>query len=52
MKTPLAWKNLTHNKVRTAVALAGVGFAITATQRLTFEFTLIEARRPPATPAP
>jgi putative ABC transport system permease protein len=28
MKTPLAWKNLTHNKVRTAVALAGVGFAV------------------------
>lgn len=35
-----------------AALLAGVGFAITATQRLTFEFTLIEARRPPATPAP
>ncbi len=28
MKTPLAWKNLTHNKVRTAIALAGVGFAV------------------------
>ncbi|MEO2046924.1 MAG: FtsX-like permease family protein [Pirellulales bacterium] len=28
MNTPLAWKNLTHNKVRTAVALAGVGFAV------------------------
>ena len=28
MKTPLAWKNLVHNKVRTAVALAGVGFAV------------------------
>jgi putative ABC transport system permease protein len=28
MKTPLAWKNLTHNKVRTSVALAGVGFAV------------------------
>ena len=28
MKTPLAWKNLAHNKVRTAVALAGVGFAV------------------------
>jgi putative ABC transport system permease protein len=28
MKTPLAWKNLTYNKVRTAVALAGVGFAV------------------------
>ena len=28
MNTPLAWKNLLHNKVRTAVALAGVGFAV------------------------
>ncbi len=28
MNTPLAWKNLTHNKLRTAVALAGVGFAV------------------------
>ena len=28
MNTPLAWKNLVHNKVRTAVALAGVGFAV------------------------
>jgi putative ABC transport system permease protein len=28
MKTPLAWKNLVHNKVRTSVALAGVGFAV------------------------
>lgn len=28
MKTPLAWKNLVHNKVRTAVALAGVSFAV------------------------
>jgi putative ABC transport system permease protein len=28
MKTPLAWKNLVHNKVRTFVALAGVGFAV------------------------
>jgi putative ABC transport system permease protein len=28
MKTPLAWKNLAYNRVRTAVALAGVGFAV------------------------
>lgn len=28
MTTPLAWKNLSHNKVRTAVALAGVSFAV------------------------
>ena len=28
MRTPLAWKNLTHNKVRTAVAVAGVTFAV------------------------
>jgi putative ABC transport system permease protein len=28
MRTPLAWKNLVHNKVRTSVALAGVGFAV------------------------
>ncbi len=28
MKTPLAWNNLVHNKVRTSVALAGVGFAV------------------------
>lgn len=28
MRTPLAWKNLVYNKVRTAVALAGVGFAV------------------------
>ncbi len=29
MNTPLAWKNLVHNKTRAAVALAGVGFAVT-----------------------
>jgi putative ABC transport system permease protein len=28
MKTPLAWKNITHNKLRTVTSLAGVGFAI------------------------
>lgn len=28
MKTPLAWKNLVYNKVRTAVGVAGVGFAV------------------------
>ena len=28
MKTPLAWKNLSHNKVRTCVGVAGVGFAV------------------------
>jgi putative ABC transport system permease protein len=28
MNTPLAWKNLIHNRVRTLVALAGVGFAV------------------------
>ena len=28
MKTPLAWLNLVHNRVRTAVAVAGVAFAI------------------------
>jgi putative ABC transport system permease protein len=28
MKTQLAWKNLVHNRVRTVVALAGVGFAV------------------------
>ncbi|HMP06894.1 MAG TPA: hypothetical protein PJ982_11125, partial [Lacipirellulaceae bacterium] len=28
MKTPLAWKNLVNNRVRTAVALAGVAFAV------------------------
>ncbi|RIK87431.1 MAG: DevC protein [Planctomycetota bacterium] len=28
MKTPLAWKNVVHNKVRTAVGVAGVGFAV------------------------
>ena len=28
MRTPLAWKNLVHNKVRTSVALAGVSFAV------------------------
>ena len=27
MKTPLAWKNLSHNKIRTLVGVAGVGFA-------------------------
>ena len=27
MKTPLAWLNLTHQKKRTFVAVAGVGFA-------------------------
>jgi putative ABC transport system permease protein len=26
--TPLAWRNITHRRVRTAAALAGVGFAI------------------------
>jgi len=28
MNTPLAWKNLTHNKMRTCVGVAGVGFAV------------------------
>src|SRR6188768_626456 len=28
MKTPLAWYNLIHNKVKTGVAVAGVVFAI------------------------
>ena len=28
MNTPLAWKNLTHNKVRTSVGVLGVGFAV------------------------
>ncbi len=28
MNTPLAWKNLAHNKVRTGVGVAGVGFAV------------------------
>src|SRR5437764_5240818 len=28
MKTPLAWKNITHNKLRTTTSLVGVGFAI------------------------
>ena len=28
MSTPLAWKNLTHNKVRTSIGVAGVGFAV------------------------
>ncbi len=28
MNTPLAWKNLTHNKARTAIGVAGVGFAV------------------------
>ena len=28
MNTPLAWKNLLHNRMRTTVALAGVAFAV------------------------
>ncbi len=28
MKTPLAWKNLVHNKVRTTIGVAGVSFAV------------------------
>jgi putative ABC transport system permease protein len=28
MNTPLAWKNLVYNKVRTAIGVAGVGFAV------------------------
>lgn len=28
MKTPLAWRNLVHSKVRTTVAVAGVTFAV------------------------
>src|SRR5208283_1763479 len=28
MRTPLAWYNLTYNKARTAVAAAGVSFAV------------------------
>jgi len=28
MKTPLAWKNIKHNKTRTAIGVAGVGFAV------------------------
>jgi putative ABC transport system permease protein len=28
MRTPLAWKNLTHDRRRLAVAVAGIGFAV------------------------
>ena len=28
MRTPLAWNNVVHNKVRTAASLSGVTFAI------------------------
>src|SRR5260370_32859255 len=28
MRTPLAWKNVAHNKLRAATSLAGVGFAV------------------------
>jgi len=28
MNTPLAWKNLVHNKVRTTIGVMGVGFAV------------------------
>ncbi len=28
MTTPLAWKNLTHNRLRTVVGVLGVGFAV------------------------
>lgn len=28
MKTPLAWKNLRHNKLRTAIGVLGVGFSV------------------------
>ncbi len=28
MNTPLAWKNLSHNRVRTCIGVAGVGFAV------------------------
>lgn len=28
MKTPLAWKNIVYHKVRTAIGVAGVGFAV------------------------
>ena len=28
MKTPLAWRNLIHDKARNAVAIIGVGFAV------------------------
>jgi len=28
MNTPLAWQNLVHNKARTAIGVAGVGFAV------------------------
>src|SRR5439155_2435567 len=28
VKTPLAWQNLIYNKMRTAVAVAGVAFAV------------------------
>lgn len=28
MKTPLAWRNLTHDRKRLAIAVAGIGFAV------------------------
>jgi len=28
MKAPLSWKNLIHNRVRTGIGIAGVGFAV------------------------
>jgi putative ABC transport system permease protein len=28
MKTPLAWRNVSHNRVRSLIALCGISFAI------------------------
>ena len=29
MKTPIAWRNLTHNKRKLLIAISGVAFAVT-----------------------
>ena len=44
MKTPIAWRNLTHNKRKLAVAIAGVAFAVVLMfQQTGFENALFDS---------
>lgn len=44
MKTPIAWRNLTHNKRKLVIAIAGVAFAVTLMfQQTGFENALFDS---------
>jgi hypothetical protein len=43
MKTPLAWRNVSHNRVRSLIALCGISFAILL---IFMQLALLQRREP------